>query len=70
MLLFPTINEEEKKIECDKPITESECFEAISQIANNKFPGLDGFSVKFYNTFWQDLKCLFLNCLNYFFTTS
>ena len=66
---FPNLNEEEKT-ECDKPITESECSEAISQLANNKSPGLGGFFVEFYKTFWQDLKELFINCLNYSLTTN
>ena len=26
---------------------------------------MDGFSIEFYKTFWQDLKEIFLNCLNY-----
>ena len=68
-LFFPNLNEEEKT-ECDKPITESECSEAISQLANNKSPGLDGFSIEFYKIFWQDLKELFINCLNYSLTTN
>ena len=62
MLLFPTINGEEK-IECDKPTTKSECLKAIYQLANNKSPGLDGFFVEFHETFCQDFKYLFLNAL-------
>ena len=69
MLLFPIINEEEKT-ECHKPITESECLKAVSQLASNKSPGLNGFFIEFYKIFWQDLNHLFLNCLNYFFNTS
>ena len=68
-LSFPNLNEEEKT-ERDKPITESECSKAISQLANNKSPGLDGFSAEFYKTFWQDLKELFIKCLNYSLTTN
>ena len=63
-LPFPNIDEDEKA-ECDKPITESECFKAIFQLANNKSPGLDGFSIEFYKMFWQDLKNLFMECVNY-----
>ena len=66
--LFLILTIEEEKTECDKPITESECSEAISQLANNKSPGLDGFSVEFYKTSWQDLKELFINCHNYSLT--
>ena len=31
----------------------------------NKSPGLDGFSIEFYKVFWQDLREIFLKCLNY-----
>ena len=46
-LFFPKINEQEN-MECEKPITESECFKALSELLNNKSPGLDGFSIEFY----------------------
>ena len=52
-LLFKKINEKEK-MECEKSITESECFKAVSKPSNNKSPGLDGFSIE--KAFWQDLK--------------
>ena len=41
-------------------------FKAFSELSNNKSPALDGFSIEFYKTFWQDLKEIFLKCLNYF----
>ena len=44
---------------------ESECFKALSELSNNKSPGLDGFFNEFYKVFWQDLKEIFLKCLNY-----
>ena len=52
-------------MECEKPKTESECFKALSELSNNKFPGLDGFSIEFYKVFWQDLKEIILKSLNY-----
>ena len=45
-LNLPTITEEECK-ECDKPITSKECLTALSQLSNNKSPGLDRFSIEF-----------------------
>ena len=42
--------------ECEKPMTANECQQAILQLANNKSPGLDGFSIKFYKTFWNEMK--------------
>jgi len=54
-LPLPVINNEDQT-NCDKPISELECLTAISQLARNKSPGLDGFSVEFYKTFWNDIK--------------
>ena len=59
--LFSKINEK-KNMECEKSITESECFKAHSELSNNKSPGLEGFSIEFYKVFWQEI---FLKCLNY-----
>ena len=49
-LLFPKINEKEN-MNCEKPITESECFKALSELSNNKSPGLDGFLLNFTKCF-------------------
>ena len=59
-----TINEAQK-LHCDSPITENACLKAICQLANNKSPGPDGFSVEFYKCFWDDLKHPFMECLKY-----
>ena len=64
MTSCPTINEAQK-LHCDSPITENECLKAICQLANNKSPGPDGFSVEFYKCFWDDLKHPFMECLKY-----
>ena len=53
------------KMDCDKLISEKECQTAISQLADNKSPGLDGFSIEFCKTFWNDIKGSFMNCINY-----
>ena len=62
-LFFPKVNEKEN-MEREKPITESECFKALSELSNNKSPDLDGFSIEFYKVLWQDLNEIFLKCLN------
>ena len=63
-LSLPSINKA-KIFECEKPITDNECQQAILQLANNKSPGLDGFSVEFYKTFWTEIKSLFMECLDF-----
>ena len=63
-LNLPIITEEECK-ECDKPITSKECLTALSQQSNNKFPGLDDFSIEFYKTFWKYLDDFFLKNIHF-----
>ena len=63
-LSLPSINKA-KFFECEKPITDNECQQAILQLANNKSPGLDGFSIEFCKTFWTEIKSLFMECLDF-----
>ena len=63
-LSLPSINEA-KLFECEKPITDNKCQQATLQLANNKSPGLDGFSIEFYKTFWTEIKSLFMECLDF-----
>ena len=37
---------------------------------NNKSPGTDGLSVKFYKCFWNDLKINFISSINFSFENS
>ena len=39
---FPKLNEQDKAL-CDKPITPSECGNALLSLKNGKSPGSDGF---------------------------
>ena len=45
--------------ECDKSMSK-ECLTALFQLSSNKTPGLDGFSIEFYKTFWKYLDNFFL----------
>ena len=63
-LSLPSINKA-KFFECEKPITDNECQQAILQLANNKSPSLDDFSIEFYKTFWTEIKSLFMECLDF-----
>ena len=51
---------EEKKNSCEGEITEEEILKALKSMKNNKSPGNDGMSKEFYQTFWNDLKNVFL----------
>ena len=51
---------EEKKNSCEGETTEEEILKALKSMKNNKSPGNDGISKEFYQTFWNDLKNVFL----------
>ena len=42
------------------PVTKQECLSALLKMSNNKSPDSDGFSVEFFNFFWNDLNNLLL----------
>ena len=56
--------DEDKKIELDKKLDEKELFEALKQLKDNKSPGPDGLTKEFYVEFWDDLKILYMKCID------
>ena len=56
-------NEAKKKL-CEF-ISMHEISEALLEMANNKSPGSDGFTIDFYKFFWPDLKDIVYNSLKY-----
>ena len=55
----------QKLSECEKPITDNECQQAILQLANNISPALGDFSKKFYKTSWTEVKSIFRECVDF-----
>ena len=51
--------------QCEGLITEGECLSALKQMKSNKSPGLDGIPSEFYKFFWNDIKHIVLDSLNY-----
>ena len=49
------------------PLLMEEVFEVITNMKNNKSPGLDGFTVEFIKFFWHYLKHFLIRSLNYAF---
>jgi hypothetical protein len=47
-------NDESKS--CEGHVTNAECLAALSAMAHNKSPGLDGFPAEFYLKFWPVLE--------------
>ena len=50
--LDTTLTSEDQE-KCERALTLSECYEALSQRQTNKSPGADGFPVEFYRCFWS-----------------
>jgi hypothetical protein len=55
---------EEEKQSCEGPLTQGECWKAISQMANSKSPGSDGLPAEFYKEFFPNFGPLFINIAN------
>ena len=53
----------EKQDSCEGVITEKELFEALKSMQNNKSPCNDGLSKGFYETFWEELRKLFMHAI-------
>ena len=59
---LPTISDDNYNI-CEAEITEDNLPVALKSIPNNKTPGNDGLSKDFHETFWEDVKDVFINSL-------
>jgi hypothetical protein len=53
---------EEQKYLCEGNITFKECAQSLKLMTNGKSPGSDGFTVDFYNFFWEDIGPLLSCC--------
>ena len=54
----------EAKSDLDKPFTAEEVFKAIQKLQSGKSPGLDGFPIEFYKTYWHLIENLFMAYVN------
>ena len=61
--------EEEQRTELEEPLTIIELSKALKDMANNKSPGLDGFTTNFYKFFWSDIKLILYECYQYSYKT-
>ena len=53
--ILHTINEENNN-EITKEVTEAEVMESIWSLYPDKAPGMDGFSISFYHSYWKLIK--------------
>jgi exonuclease III len=61
---IPKISETQKE-SCDEPISESELLASLKKFKNGKSPGTTGLTAEFYKFFWNDIKALLTESLNY-----
>ena len=55
---------EEQEV-CEGPLTETEISAVIKTFKNNKSPGTDGLPIEFYKVFWNEIKDLLINSINF-----
>nr|CAB3264534.1 pol-like protein [Phallusia mammillata] len=63
-LRLPSLNQAQLE-DSELPITEKEFYATLISMPLNKSPGLDGFPIEFFKTFWDDLKDLFCDAWQY-----
>ena len=57
-----SLSETERQI-CEEELTEKDIYESMISFVNIKSPSNDRFAKEFCNTFWQDVKDIFINSL-------
>ena len=50
---------------CENNLTEDELLFTLKSMQNNKIPGNDGLTKEFYETFWNEIKIVFLKSLKH-----
>ena len=48
---------------CEEDLTEKDLYKSLRSMQNDKCPGNDGLTKEFYETFWDNLKEIFVNFL-------
>ena len=59
---LPVINNDFFNL-CENDLTEDELLISLKSMQNNKTPGNDGLTKEFYETFWNEIKLVFLKSL-------
>jgi hypothetical protein len=61
---LPKLSENDM-IKTNGSITETEALKALKTLSNGKTPGIDGLTTDFYKFFWNNIKSLVLQSINY-----
>ena len=59
-LNIPKLPEDKSKL-CEEDLTEKDLYDSLKSMQNDKSPGNDGLTNKFYETFWNELKKIFVD---------
>ena len=59
-LNIPKLPEDKSKL-WEEDLTEKDLYDSLKNMQNDKFPGNDVFPKEFYETFWNELKEIFLD---------
>ena len=62
---FKTIITDVQRDALDAPLTTSELRTALKHFAHGKTPGCDGFTIEFYETFWDQLELPYMDAINH-----
>ena len=57
---IPKLSEDESKL-CEEDLTENNLYDSLKSMQNDKSPGNDGLTKEFYETFWNELKEIFVD---------
>lgn len=55
----------EEKDSCEGNISAKQCLDALKVMGDGKTPGMDGFTVEFYQFFWNDLSHYLVQSINF-----
>ena len=61
-ITLPSVTNDQKVV-CNIDLTSKELFDALKGIPNDKYPGNDGLTKEFNETFWDELKYSFINSI-------
>ena len=59
---IPKISEDKSKL-CEEDLTEKDLYDSQKSMRNNKSPGNNDLTKEFYETFWNELKEIFVDSL-------
>ena len=48
---------------CEGELSESELYDALKNMPNNKSPGNDGLTKEFFRSFWDDIKDIYISSI-------